>query len=303
LKTDAAENASKTSGAGEVPKTDNAVELQQKKIVSVSEKQKLPELETSTFKPDKPLDGAEFLKTASADKKLLIDVESSCLNKKYNIVDEQSIEDIKTAVLVSFAMRAWLQQSGVVPDNKDINLLLEAVLSVSEKQKLPELETSTFKPDKPFYYAEFLKTASADKKWFLDVQSSFLNKKYNIVDEKSIEDIKPAALASWTMMALLQQSGFLSDIEDIKLLAEAEFLDNCGAELTEGKREDLNQPVTELLNGISNETIDNCQNLSVESKSYLKERFDALKENFAYFDLDGLFGDDVDAELQKPAEA
>ena len=214
LKTDAAENASKTSGAGEVPKTDNAAEPQQKKIVSVSERQKLPELETSTFKPDKPLD-----------------------------------------------------------------------------------------------YAEFLKTASADKKLFLDVTASGLNKKYNIVDEKSIEDIKPAALASLAMMTFLLQSGFLSDDKDIKLLSEAEFLDNCGAELTEGKREDLNQPVTELLNGISNETIDNCQNLPVEAKSYLKERFDALKENFAYFDLDVLFGDDVDeensevSELQKPAEA
>lgn len=213
LKTDAAENTSKTLGTGEVPKTDNAVEPQQKKIVSVSEKQKLPELETGTFKPDKPLDYAEFLKTASADKKLLLD-----------------------------------------------------------------------------------KTASG------------LNKKYNIVDEKSIEDIKPAALASLAMTAFLLQSGFLSDDKDIKLLSDAEFLDNCGAELTDGKRENLNKPVTELLNGISNETIDNCQNLPVEAKSYLKERFDVLKENFAYIDFDswvdgaGEENSEV-SELQKPAEA
>lgn len=210
LKTDAAENASKTSGAGEVPKTDNAVEPQQKKTVSASEKQKLPELETGTFKPDKPLDYAEFLKTASADKKLL-----------------------------------------------------------------------------------------------LDVTASGLNKKYNIVDEKSIEDIKPAALASLTMTAFLLQSGFLSDDKDIKLLSDAEFLDNCGAELTEGKREDLNQPVTKLLDGISNEMIDKCQNLSGEARSHLKERFDALKENFAYIDFDSWVdgAGEENPEVSESAEA
>lgn len=191
LKTDAAENTSKTLGAGEVPKTDNAVEPQQKKSVSVSEKQKLPELETGTFKPDKPLGYTEFLKTASAENKLLLD-----------------------------------------------------------------------------------KTASV------------LNKKYNIVDEKSFDDIKQAALDSLVMMAFLTQSGLFADEKDIDLLSEAEFLDKCGAELTDGKREHLNKPVTKLLGGISNETIDKCQNLSGEARSHLKERFDALKENFAYIDFD-----------------
>ena len=213
LKTDVAENTSKTSGAGEVPKTDNAVEPQQKKTVSVS-----------------------------------------------------------------------------------------------EEQKFQKPETGGFKPDKPLVYAEFLKTASVENKLLLDATASGLNKKYNIVEEKSIEDIKPAALASLALTAFLLQSGLLSDDKDIKLLSEAEFLDNCGAELTEGKREDLNQPVTELLGGISNETIDNCQNLPVEAKSYLKGRFDALKENFAYFDLDSWFdgaGEENSevSESSEPAEA
>lgn len=191
LKTDAAENTSKTLGAGEVPKTDNAVEPQQKKIVSVSEKQKLPELETDTFKPDKPLVYTEFLKTASAENKLQLDKTASVLNKKYNIVDEKSLDDIKSAVLDSLVMTAFLTQSGLFADEKDIDLL-----------------------------------------------------------------------------------------------SEAEFLDKCCAELTDGKREHLNKPVTKLLDGISDETIDKCQNLSGEARSHLKERFDALKENFAYIDFD-----------------
>lgn len=191
LKTDAAENTSKTLGAGEVPKTDNAVEPQQKKIVSVSEKQKLPELETDTFKPDKPLVYTEFLKTASAENKLQLDKTASVLNKKYNIVDEKSLDDIKSAVLDSLVMTAFLTQSGLFADEKDIDLL-----------------------------------------------------------------------------------------------SEAEFLDKCCAELTDGKREHLNKPVTELLDGISDETIDKCQNLSGEARSHLKERFEALKENFAYIDFD-----------------
>lgn len=213
LKTDAAENTSKTLGAGEVPKTDNAVEPQQKKIVSASEKQKLPELETSTFKPDKPLVYTEFLKTASAENKLQLDKTASVLNKKYNIVDEKSLDDIKSAVLDSLVMTAFLTQSGLFADEKDIDLL-----------------------------------------------------------------------------------------------SEAEFLDKCGAELTDGKREHLNKPVTEFLDGISDETIDKCQNLSGEARSHLKERFEALKENFKYFDFDSCFdgaGEENSevSELQKPAEA
>lgn len=210
LKTDAAENTSKTLGAGEVPKTDNAVEPQQKKIVSVSEKQKLPELETDTFKPDKPLVYTEFLKTASAENKLQLDKTASVLNKKYNIVDEKSLDDIKSAVLDSLVMTAFLTQSGLFADEKDIDLL-----------------------------------------------------------------------------------------------SEAEFLDKCCAELTDGKREHLNKPVTELLDGISDETIDKCQNLSGEARSHLKERFEALKENFAYFDLDGLFDEtgEENPEVSESAEA